>query len=82
MQVKGMIQIDVEINPIEVLENLKREAIGDGFVTMIGKQFVMGYETGGSHSWTEYDNISGELYAYISSIDRVIQYIRKNLSSK
>lgn len=79
MIVHGNIRSQVEIDPIDVIEKLKDEEIGQGcWVFEKDGKYYRGYEVwGGDHSWDESVEITKEIYEYIQSLNNVLSYLKK-----
>lgn len=77
MIVHGTLTHQVQIDPMDVLYNLKYREIGtESWVKMgdDGKYYKVWDESYGSHSREHTEEISKELYDYIQSIQHIINY--------
>ena len=84
MEVHASIRRKVHIDPLDVLENLKKRVVGHGgwVFTKDGK-YYRGFETGGgTHSWDDEVEIEKEEYDYVVSLDHVIKYVQQNVDRR
>jgi hypothetical protein len=81
MEVHGKIHTKVVIDPLDVLENLKRRVVGDrGWVFTKDGRYYRGFETGGgTHSWDDEVEIEKEEHDYVVHLNRVMEYIQQNV---
>jgi hypothetical protein len=79
MEVYVNIRQKATINPLDVVDKLRDDAIGfrNWFFEKDGK-YYRGYEVGaGSHSWDDAEEISKELYDYLVALDTIKKFIEK-----
>jgi len=80
MQVYGSFTQQVIIDPISVIEKLIAREIGDGsWVFKENDKYYRGFEVGyGGHTWDDSEEISEELYNYITSLKIVLNHLKEN----
>ena len=81
MEVHGKIRTKVEVDPIEVLENLRQRVVGrNGWVFQKDGKYYRGFETGGgTHSWDDEVEIDKEEHDYVVNLDFIIKYVQQNV---
>ena len=84
MEVHGSIRTKVHIDPLDVLENLKRRVVGDrGWVFTEKGKYYRGFWTGGgTHSWEDKTEIEKEEHDYVVHLDQVIKYVQQNVDRR
>ena len=82
MKIYVNLRQEATINPLDVIDKLKEDALGDRrdwFFERDGK-YYHGFENGGgSHSWDDEKEITKELYNYLVSLDSVKKYLEKKV---
>lgn len=80
MKVYATIRQEAEVNPLEVIDALKAEALGSwrNWVVERDGSYYLGHEVSmGSHSMDVEDSISKEKYDFIKALEFIKSYIKK-----
>ena len=78
IETNGILYSKVHINPLDVIEILKKKEIGDGWVFERDGKYYMGYEYGvGCHFIDKEEGISKEKFDMILAIEVIINYFEK-----
>ena len=81
MEVYADIRTKAQVDPIEVLKNLKERVVGhNGWVFEKDGKYYRGFETGGgTHSWDSEEEITKEEHDYVVNLDFIIKYVQQNV---
>ena len=76
MEIYADIRQKVIVNPVDVLNKLIKNEIGDGWVfEKDGKYFLGYFESAGSHSYESSNEITKDTFDYINSLKIAIKYL-------
>jgi len=77
MKVYGTIREKVDIDPIDVIEKLIKNEIGEDWVFEEEGYFFQGFEVrGGNHGWDDKKGITKEFYDHIMNLTNVLNYLK------
>ena len=81
MEVYATIGTKVQVDPLDVLKNLKDRVIGHrGWVFTKDGKYYRGFETGGgTHSWDDEVEIDKEEHDYVVNLQNIIEYVQQNV---
>ena len=81
MEVHATLRTKVQVDPIDVLINLKERVIGrNGWVFQKDGKYYRGFETGGgTHSWDSEVEIEKEEHDYVVNLQNIIEYVQQNV---